>query len=113
MDYYPVNLPLNPCVSPGLQICHGLAMQGFYRQGLWMKLYGHLCLKRTLLWSTSRAVGLMDLGPINKKDHKSLVKTAEKYTDSEGKSRYKGTGSTLRKTQFPSRMKHYLYFLLF
>ena len=56
-------------------------------------------------------MGLMDLGPINKKDHKSLVRTAEKYMDKEGKARYKGTGSTLRNTQFPSRMKHCVYFL--
>ncbi len=33
----------------------------------------------------------MDLGHINKKDHKSLVRTAEKYIDGEGRVRYKGT----------------------
>ena len=73
---------------------------GFYRQALWMKLYGHMCLKRTLLWSTSPAMQHLDLGKIRKGTHKSLVKTAEKYLDGKGVVRYKGTGKTLKGTQF-------------
>ena len=71
-----------------------------YKQALWMKHYGHMCLKRTLLWSTSPVIGRLDLGPIQKSKHKSLVKTAEKYKDKSGKTRYKGTGAVLKGTQF-------------
>ena len=71
---------------------------GIYRQGLWMKLYGHLCLKRTLIWSSSPAIRLLDLGPIRKGVHKSLVSTAVKYKSKEGAWRYKGTRA-LKSTQ--------------
>lgn len=64
-----------------------------------MKHYGHMCLKRTLLWSTSRTIASLDLGPIQKGKHRSLVKTAEKYTDKRGQTRYKGTGKVLKNTQ--------------
>ena len=73
---------------------------GLFKQSLWMKHYGHLCLKRTLLWSTSRAIQYLDLGPIQKTKHRSLVKTAVKYKDKSGKTRYKGAGSALKGTQF-------------
>ena len=51
------------------------------------------------MWSTARAIALLDLGPIKKGVHKSLVKTAQKYTDSKGRVRYKGTGKVLKNTQ--------------
>ena len=53
---------------------------------------------------------MMDCGPINKKEHKSLVQTAVKYKDSQGKTRYKGAGKALRDTQFPSRVKYNMLF---
>lgn len=65
-----------------------------------MKHFGHLCLKRTLLWSISFAVEKLDLGPIQKGVHKSLVQTANKYKDKKGNTRYKGAGATLKATQF-------------
>ena len=64
-----------------------------------MKHYGHMCLKRTLVWSTASAISLLDLGPIKKGVHKSLVRTAQKYIDSKGKVRYKGAGKVLKNTQ--------------
>ena len=73
--------------------------QEIYRQALWMKLYGHECLKRTLLWSTSRAVALLNLGAISKLKHKSNVRTARKYRDKKGVARYHGL-PTLKGTQF-------------
>lgn len=63
-----------------------------------MKLWGHMCLKRTLLWSTSPAIAFLDAGPIKKSVHSSLVATAAKYKDKAGKDRYKGT-KALRSTQ--------------
>lgn len=75
-----------------------------YRQAMWMKHFGHACLKRTLLWSTSEAVKYLDLGPIKKNQHKSEVKTAHKYQDRSGKTRYKGAGKDLKGTQlYPPR----------
>ena len=73
--------------------------QGLYRQALWMKLYGHACLKRTLLWSTSPLISMMDLGKIQKQKHRSLVTTAKKYLDKNGKKRYHGTRA-LERTEF-------------
>lgn len=64
-----------------------------------MKHFGHMCLKRTLVWSTSRAISVLDLGPIKKGKHKSLVQTAIKYKDKSGRDRYKGNGSQLKNTQ--------------
>lgn len=60
---------------------------GVYRQALWMKLWGHMCLKRTLLWSTSWKIQCLDLGPIQKACHKSLVATTVKYIDGSGANR--------------------------
>ena len=74
---------------------------GLYRQAMWMKHFGHTCLKRTLLWSISEAVQYLDLGPIKKNQHKSLVNTAIKYQDKSGKRLYKGAGKDLKRTQFP------------
>lgn len=74
------------------------ASSDLFRQSFWMKLHGHLCLKRTALWSVSPAIRLLDLGPIQKAVHKSLVSTATKYQDSKGKTRYKGSGD-LKATQ--------------
>lgn len=68
-----------------------------------MKHFGHMCLKRTLLWSTAWAIGKFDMGPIKKGTHKSLVKTAAKYVDKMGKTRYKGTGKDLKNTQLLSQ----------
>ena len=83
---------------------------GLYRQAMWMKHFGHACLKRTLLWSTSEAVKYLDLGPIKKNQHKSEVKTAHKYQDRSGKTRYKGAGKDLKGTQFPGwEFKHFNY----
>lgn len=44
-------------------------------------------------------ISTLDLGPIQKSKHKSLVKTAEKYLDSSGRRRYKGNGKVLKNTQ--------------
>lgn len=81
-------------------LVHRFRASGLFRQALWMKHYGHMCLKRTLLWSTSPTIAQLDLGPIQKGIHKSLVKTADKYQDRNGKTRYKGTGKVLKGTQF-------------
>lgn len=51
------------------------------------------------MWSTASAISLLDLGPIKKGVHKSLVRTAQKYIDSKGKVRYKGAGKVLKNTQ--------------
>ncbi len=64
-----------------------------------MKLHGHMCLKRTLLWSLSPAIRILDLGRVQKSKHKSLVKTALKYKDAKGVERYKGS-KELKGTQF-------------
>lgn len=66
---------------------------------MWMKHYGHLCLKRTLLWSTSHYIREFDMGRICKRKHKSLVSTAKKYQDREGRVRYQGTRA-LKSTEF-------------
>ena len=63
-----------------------------------MKHHGHLCLKRTLLWSTSPAIRLLDLGPIVKSKHKSLLATTVQYRDSKGAKRFKGS-KALKSTQ--------------
>lgn len=77
-----------------------IATSGMYRQALWMKHFGHLCLKRTLLWSTSPVIRYLNLGPIRKGQHRSMVQTAIKYKDRSGKTRSKGAGATLKNTQF-------------
>lgn len=83
---------------------HVLSILGLYRQSLWMKLYGHMCLKRTLLWSTSPWIRTFDLGKIQKSKHRSLLKTAEKYRDRNGVLRYKGSRN-LKGTEFPGWIK--------
>lgn len=64
---------------------------GLFRQALWMKLWGHPCLKRTFLWSTSRVISVLDLGKIVKTRHQSLIKTTRKYIGKDGKTKYHGT----------------------
>ena len=51
---------------------------------------------------------MFDKGPIKKGTHKSLVKTAAKYVDKEGKTRYKGTGKDLKNTQLLSQQEFIL-----
>ena len=53
----------------------------------------------------------MDLGKIQTARHKSLVKTANKYVDGNGKRRYQGT-KALKSTQFPSfnLVEHVFFF---
>lgn len=64
-----------------------------------MKLYGHKCLKRTLIWSSSPGISLLNLGNIAKSKHKSTVATARKYRDKNGVLRYHGLPA-LKDTQF-------------
>lgn len=90
----------NPTILSSCGHFHLIAASGMFRQALWMKHFGHLCLKRTLLWSLSPAIRYLDLGPIRKGQHKSMVQTAIKYQDRSGKTRYKGAGATLKNTQF-------------
>lgn len=71
----------------------------FYRQALWMKHWGHSCLKRTLLWSTSDFISKLNLGKIQKTHHKLLVKTVKQYIDKSGKRRFHGT-KALKATEF-------------
>ena len=66
-----------------------------------MKLWGHACLKRTLLWSTSDFISKLNLGKIQKIHHKSLVQTVKKYIDKSGKRRFHGT-KALKATEFLS-----------
>ena len=84
-------------LAPSVPEC--ILASGMFRQALWMKHFGHTYLKLTLLWSTSKAISLLDLGKIQKGVRKSEVKTAEKYQDKSGKWRYKGTGKVLKNTQ--------------
>lgn len=73
-----------------------------FRQALWMKLWGHPCLKRTFLWSTSRVISVLDLGKIVKTRHQSLIKTTRKYIGKDGKTKYHGT-KALKSTEFLGR----------
>ena len=69
-----------------------------FRQALWMGLFKHQTPKRTLLWSTSRAIGLFNLGTLTKHNYRSLVSTTKRYRDKQGKVRYQGSDA-LKGTQ--------------
>ena len=68
-----------------------------YRQALWMGRFKHQTPKRTLLWSTSRAVGCLNLGALSK-TFKSKASTTKRYKDKQGRARYQGSDQ-LKQTQ--------------
>ena len=63
-----------------------------------MKLWGHSCLKRTFLWSTSFAVSELSLGKIRKKIHKSTVAVTKRYKNKSGEDKWCGN-KKLKATQ--------------
>lgn len=70
-----------------------------WRQPFWMKLYGHLTWKRTKIWSTAFSVFRLNLGRLDKRQHRCEVATARKYVSKvDGKVRFGGTKS-LKATQ--------------
>ena len=68
-----------------------------FRQVTWMSMFGHSSPKRTLLWSTSRAVGLLGVGKKVCKKQKA-DKTIRKYRNRWGEDCYGGTAA-LKQTQ--------------
>lgn len=70
-----------------------------WRQAFWMLSYGSRSPKRTKCWSSSMAVGLMDKGPISKRQIKACAtKTVDRWIDSKGRKCYKGNAN-LKVTQ--------------
>ena len=57
---------------------------------MWMKLFGHTCLKRTLLWSTSQALTRLSLGQIVKKLHRSKLQVVDKKRNKKGQLTWTG-----------------------
>ena len=70
-----------------------------FRQALWLGLFKHQSPKRTLLWSTSRAVGLFNLGTLTKHNYRCKVSTSKRYKDKHGRVRYQGSDA-LKGTQY-------------
>ena len=83
---------------PNILLCPCNSHAKVWRQALWLKLFGHTNLKRTLLWSTVRGVPKFSLGNNKKKVHKSERPTTRQYVDKRGKKRYQGS-EHLRATQ--------------
>lgn len=69
-----------------------------YKVGLWMRLWGAACPKRTILFSNGKAVKMLWTGALDRKKYPSLIQTATKYIDGAGKRRYKGS-KELKSTQ--------------
>lgn len=82
-----------------------------YRCCLWMWHYGAPTAKRTVLWSSSRSIGLFWTAPLRRiqykqaiKDEPNRPKPVQKYVDSNGRQRYHGT-SELKATESRAHLK--------
>ena len=70
-----------------------------YKQRFWMCHFGSPTMKRTILWSTSSAIGALSLYmKASRKKSNSDKKTAVKYKNKHGETAYKGS-SFLKRTQ--------------
>lgn len=61
-----------------------------FKIGFWMRKYNSISWKRTWVWSLSRHISDLDLGPLTAEERAESVATTEKYQDSKGRKRYKG-----------------------
>ncbi|CAK8988137.1 unnamed protein product [Durusdinium trenchii] len=91
---------------PRMQCLH--ASFEIYRCGFWMWWYGARTPKRTVLWSSSRAVGQFwtrRLQRVKVEQARALdpnpPQPVKKYKDSEGKPRYHGTADLTKTEHYP------------
>ena len=95
MDFcWPIFASMSKWWTRHSQLCLATKM---YRQALWLGNYKHQSPKRTLPWSTSRAIGCLNLGFLAK-TFKTSVATTKRYIDKRGKTRYQGSAA-LKPTQ--------------
>ena len=69
-----------------------------FRQYFWMKKFGHMCPKRTLVLSNSPVIRLLDKGPLARHEMDGPVTVEQYISPKTGKVGYAGT-SALKKTE--------------
>ncbi len=80
-----------------------------FRQYFWMKKFGHLCPKRTLVLSNSPAIRLLDRGPLARHEMNGPVTVAQYVSTKTGKVGYAGT-SALKKTEILGYIMIHLFY---
>lgn len=77
------------------------ALAQVYFQTFWMKAYGSATPKRTIVYSNSAKIKMLDAGSMKKKDLATTVRTTTQYVAKDGTKRFAGN-QNLKGTQFPS-----------
>ena len=80
-----------------------------HRVSFWMKAYGSVTPKRSVLWSSCKWISQFETGKM-RRHHLSGRALVTKYTDNAGRKRFAGIGRRLRKSGFPDCMDLTLLF---
>lgn len=83
-----------------------------FTQTFWMKAFGSRTPKRTVVFSNSSYIRLLDTGRMKKADLKSEVETTVKYTARDGQPRFTGS-KHLKSTQFLGDVSVFSVYLSF
>lgn len=75
-----------------------------------MRKYSSLTWKRTWVWSNTKHISCLDLGPLTPDEKQSSSQTTTRYRDKRGKTRFKG--NTLLKSSQSLCLELDLYFML-
>lgn len=67
-----------------------------YKIAFWMRKYGAMSFKRTWIWSCSKRIQELDLGPLTPDEKKGCVQTTNRYVDKSGRTRFQGNAHLKR-----------------
>ena len=70
-----------------------------FKQKIYMRKYGVMSWKPTMLWSNSWHIQKLDLGQLTKQEKETSIPLATVYTDKRGKKRSVGKKNVLKASQ--------------
>ena len=82
-----------------------------YKCAFWMRKYSSISWKRTWVWSITRRIEALDLGPLTKEEKQDSETTTTSYRDANGRKRFKGNPN-LKKSQHLCSDKTYNQFCM-
>lgn len=90
---------LNPFLVALVSISLMKHLAEVFLQTFWMKAFGHPTAKRTVVYSNSSKIGLLNTGSMSRTSLACQVQTTRRYVAKDGKVRFAGTNK-LKGTQF-------------
>lgn len=78
-----------------------------------MRKYASLSWKRTWVWSSSRVIQALDLGPMTPEERSNSETLTTRYRDGSGAKRFKGNKSLKKSQYLASTLKLFIYFMFY